>query len=113
MDQATELYPVPADFAAHARVNAERYAADYARSVSDPEGFWGEVGRRIDWIRPYTRVRDVSYRLEDFHIRWYEDGTLNVAYNCLDRHLRERGRLPIDVAVGWLLEATGEPTRCR
>jgi len=105
MDQATQLYPVPADFAAHARVNAARYAADYARSVSDPEGFWGEVGRGIDWIRPYTKVRDVSYRLEDFHIRWYQDGTLNVACNCLDRHLRERGDR---VAIVWEGDRPGE-----
>jgi acetyl-CoA synthetase len=105
MDQASDLYPVPADFAAHARVTAGRYAADYARSVSDPAAFWGEVGRRVDWIRPYTKVMDVSYRLEDFHIRWYEDGTLNVAYNCLDRHLRERGDR---VAIVWEGDRPGE-----
>ena len=105
MDQATDLYPVPAQFAALARVDAARYAADYARSVSDPDAFWGEVGRRIDWIRPYTRVRDVSYRLEDFHIRWYQDGTLNVAHNCLDRHLAERGDR---VAIVWEGDRPGE-----
>src|SRR5580693_5980899 len=77
MDHATHLYPVPAAFAARARVDARRYAADYARSVSEPEAFWGEIGRRLDWIRPYSKVKDVSYRLDDFHIRWYEDGTLN------------------------------------
>ena len=105
MDQATDLYPVPAQFAALARVDAARYAADYARSVSDPDAFWGEVGRRIEWIRPYTRVRDVSYRLEDFHIRWYQDGTLNVAHNCLDRHLAERGDR---VAIVWEGDRPGE-----
>ena len=105
MDQATHLYPVPAEFAARARVDAARYASDYARSVSDPETFWGEIGRRIDWIRPYTLVRDVSYRLEDFHIRWYQDGTLNVAYNCLDRHLHERGDR---VAIVWEGDRPGE-----
>ncbi|HEY4974282.1 MAG TPA: acetate--CoA ligase [Steroidobacteraceae bacterium] len=105
MDQATHLYPVPADFAARARVNAQRYAADYARSVSDPQAFWGEVGRRVDWIRPYTKVKDVSYRLEDFHIRWYEDGVLNVAHNCLDRHLSERGDR---VAIIWEGDRPGE-----
>jgi acetyl-CoA synthetase len=105
MDQATDLYPVPAEFAALARVDAARYAADYARSVSDPDAFWGEVGRRIEWIRPYTRVRDVSYRLEDFHIRWYQDGTLNVAHNCLDRHLAERGDR---VAIVWEGDRPGE-----
>jgi acetyl-CoA synthetase len=105
MDQATHLYPVPAEFAARARVDARRYAADYARSISDPQGFWGEVGRRVDWIRPYTKVKDVSYRVEDFHIRWYEDGTLNVAHNCLDRHLSKHGDR---VAIIWEGDRPGE-----
>jgi acetyl-CoA synthetase len=82
-------YEVPADFAAAARVDARAYARDYERSVTDAEGFWAEVGRRLKWIRPYTRVKDVSYKLADFRIRWYEDGVLNVAENCLDRHLPE------------------------
>jgi acetyl-CoA synthetase len=105
MNHATHLYQVPAEFAARARVDARRYAADYAHSVSDPQAFWGEVGRRIDWIRPYTKVKDVSFRLEDFHIRWYEDGTLNVAQNCLDRHLTERGDR---VAIIWEGDRPGE-----
>jgi acetyl-CoA synthetase len=94
----SHLYEVPAEFARRARVDARRYAADYARSVSDPDGFWGEIGRRIDWIRPYTQVRDVSFRVEDFRIRWYADGTLNVAANCLDRHLAKRGD---QTAIRW------------
>jgi acetyl-CoA synthetase len=105
MDHATRLYPVPAEFAARARVDARRYAADYARSVSDPEAFWGDVGRRLDWIKPYSRVKDVSFRLEDFHIRWYQDGTLNVAHNCLDRHLAKRGDR---VAIIWEGDRPGE-----
>jgi acetyl-CoA synthetase len=105
MDQATDLYPVPAEFAARARVDAADYKADYARSVSDPEAFWGEIGRRIEWIRPYTQVRDVSFRLEDFHIRWYHDGTLNVSHNCLDRHLQDRGDR---VAIIWEGDRPGE-----
>jgi acetyl-CoA synthetase len=105
MDHATRLYPVPAEFAARARIDAKRYKTDYARSVSDPQGFWGEVGRRLDWIRPYTKVKDVSFRAEDFHIRWYEDGTLNAAHNCLDRHLTERGDR---VAIIWEGDQPGE-----
>jgi acetyl-CoA synthetase len=105
MDHATRLYPVPAEFAARARIDAKRYKADYARSVSDPQGFWGEVGRRLDWIRPYTKVKDVSFRAEDFHIRWYEDGTLNAAHNCLDRHLAERADR---VAIIWEGDRLGE-----
>jgi len=105
MDQSINIYPVPPEFAARAHVDAARYAADYARSVSDPEAFWGEIGRRLDWIRPYSRVKNVSFRLEDFHIRWYEDGTLNVAYNCLDRHLAERADR---VAILWEGDRPGE-----
>ena len=86
----SHVYEIPEEFARHARVNAERYERDYARSVSDPEGFWGDVGRRLDWIRPFTQVKDVSFRVEDFRIRWYADGALNVAANCLDRHLAKR-----------------------
>ncbi len=87
----SQVYEVPADFARRAHVDAERYATEYARSVRDPAGYWGEVGRRLDWIRPYTQVRDVSFRLDDFRIRWYADGELNVSANCLDRHLAQRG----------------------
>jgi acetyl-CoA synthetase len=105
MEHATHLYQVPAEFAARARVDARRYAAEYARSVREPEAFWGEVGRRLDWIRPYTKVKDVSYRLDDFHIRWYEDGTLNVAQNCLDRHLSQRGDR---VAIIWQGDQPGD-----
>jgi len=67
------------------------YERDYAESVRDPEGFWRRIGRRLEWSRPYTRVRDVSFDAADLHIRWYEDGELNVAANCLDRHLATRG----------------------
>jgi acetyl-CoA synthetase len=108
MDQSTNLYPVPEEFAVRAHVDAARYATDYARSVRDPAAFWGEIGRRLDWMRPYSRVKDVSYRLEDFHIRWYEDGTLNVAHNCLDRHLAERADR---VAILWEGDRPGESRR--
>jgi acetyl-CoA synthetase len=81
------VYQVPAGFAAATSIDAARYERDYRTSVEQPEKFWGEVGKRLDWMRPYTKVKDTSYRLEDFHIRWYEDGQLNVSVNCLDRHL--------------------------
>jgi acetyl-CoA synthetase len=87
----TKLYEVPAEFAAKARYRREDYERLYAESVRDPEGFWGRMGKRVDWVRPYTRVKDVSYDAANFHIRWYEDGQLNVAANCLDRHLATRG----------------------
>jgi acetyl-CoA synthetase len=108
MSQTMHRYEIPADFAASARVTAKTYAADYARSLGDPEGFWGQVGRRLDWVRPYTRVKDVSYQLDDFHIRWYQDGTLNAAYNCLDRHLAQRGE---QTAIIWEADQPGESRR--
>ena len=86
-----DLFPVPADWAKRALVDEAKYNEMYAQSVADPEAFWGEHGKRIDWIKPYTQVKDVSYAHEDVHIRWYHDGTLNASVNCLDRHLETRG----------------------
>jgi acetyl-CoA synthetase len=108
MSQTTHRYEIPANFAASARVKAKDYAADYARSLKDPEGFWGQVGKRLDWIRPYTRVKDVSYQVDDFHIRWYQDGTLNASYNCLDRHLAQRAE---QTAILWEADQPGESRR--
>jgi len=88
---SSPLHPVPAAFAARARIDKAAYARDYAESVRDPAAFWGRVGQRLDWITPYTQVKDVSFDARDLHIRWYADGTLNVAANCLDRHLAARG----------------------
>jgi len=87
----SNVYEVPADFARTARVNAQSYAERYTASLRDPVAFWGEVGRRIDWLKPYTQVKDVSYDVKDFRIRWYADGETNVAHNCLDRHLAKHG----------------------
>jgi acetyl-CoA synthetase len=67
------------------------YQARYTESIEQPEQFWSRVGRRLDWIHPYSLVKDVSFRAEDFRIRWFYDGRLNVSANCLDRHLAERG----------------------
>ena len=86
-----ELFPVPADVAARAHVDEAGYAAMYARSIADPDGFWGEHGKRIHWIKPYAKVRDASFARERVHIRWFHDGTLNASANCLDRHLSARG----------------------
>jgi len=88
---SSPLHPVPAAFAARARIDKVAYARDYAESVRDPAAFWGRIGQRLDWITPYTQVKDVSFDARDLHIRWYADGTLNVAANCLDRHLAARG----------------------
>jgi len=85
------LYPVPDEWAKKAWVDNDKYLEMYQRSVEDPEGFWGEMGQRINWMKPYTQVKDVSYDKDDLHIRWYYDGTLNASANCLDRHLSTRG----------------------
>ena len=87
----SDLIPVPADWAKKAWVDATKYQAMYAQSVSDPVAFWGEHGKRLDWMKPYTQVKDVSYAKGDLHIRWYYDGVLNVSANCIDRHLAKRG----------------------
>ncbi len=92
-----KVYPVPAEWAERAWVDEDDYRETYARSVSDPEGFWREQAGRIDWIKPFTRVKNTRYA-PDVSIKWYEDGTLNVAHNCLDRHLAERGD---QVAIIW------------
>ena len=86
-----EIFPVPAEWAERALADEAKYNEMYENSVADPETFWGEHGKRIDWIKPYTQVKDVSYAPDDVHIRWYHDGTLNASVNCLDRHLDKRG----------------------
>ena len=93
-----KIYNVPAEWASRAWVNDAKYQAMYKRSIEDPNGFWGEIGKRIDWIKPYTKVKNSSYAPESVSIRWYEDGTLNVAANCIDRHLKTRGD---SVAIIW------------
>ena len=94
----TETYQVPKDVAAHALIDKGRYDEMYKRSIDDPDGFWGEHGKRIDWIKPYTKVMDCSYDPQNVSIKWYEDGTTNVSMNCIDRHLAKRGD---QVAIIW------------
>jgi acetyl-CoA synthetase len=85
------LYPIPESFAASTQVTRDEYQRMYAESLADPQRFWGRIGRRIDWIKEFTRVKDSSYAGDDCHIRWFYDGQLNVSSNCLDRHLQTRG----------------------
>jgi acetyl-CoA synthetase len=94
----TDIYPVTDEVRARALIDAAGYEKMYARSVEDNEGFWAEQAGRIDWIKPFTKVKDVSYARDDVHIRWYYDGTLNVCYNCVDRHLEAKAD---DVAIIW------------
>ncbi|SNS58646.1 acetate--CoA ligase [Tropicimonas sediminicola] len=86
-----EVGAIPENFKATAHIDAAAYDKMYAASVSDPEAFWGEHGKRLDWIKPYTKVKDTSFEPGNISIKWFEDGTLNVAANCIDRHLKKRG----------------------
>ncbi len=94
----SKIHEVKAQFAKRAHVDAAAYAELYRRSVEDNEEFWAEQAARIDWIKPFSKVRDVSFAKDDLHVRWYYDGTLNVCYNCVDRHLESKGD---DVAIIW------------
>jgi acetyl-CoA synthetase len=85
-----QVFPVPKEWAERAYADDVAYRALYSAACEDPEAFWGVQGLRLDWIKPYTKVKDTSFKQEDFHIRWFEDGVLNVAYNCIDRHLAKR-----------------------
>ena len=93
-----KIHPVPADFAKRAFVDHAKYLEMYKRSVVDPDGFWREQAQRIDWITPFTRVKNTSFKLPNVSIKWFEDGELNVSANCLDRHLAKRGD---QVAIIW------------
>ena len=92
------VHPVPAEWARRAYVDAAGHAEKYRRSIEEPEAFWREESARIDWIRPWTELSTCSFDEADFGIRWFADGTLNVAANCLDRHLATRGDT---VAIIW------------
>ena len=102
------VHPVPAEWAATAKITADRYAAMYAQSIADPEGFWAREMQRLDWLKLPTKIKDTSFAADDFHIRWFEDGTLNLAANCLDRHLAERGDT---VAILWEPDHPDTPAR--
>ncbi len=102
------LYPVPAEWAHNAKIDAARYAEMYAQSISDPDAFWCKEAQRIDWIKPFTTVQETSFNESDFGIRWFADGTLNLSANCLDRHLAERGDT---VAILWEPDSPDEAGR--
>ncbi len=101
----TKTYAVDSATAARALIDAAGYEEMYHKSVTDSEGFWSEQAQRIDWIKPFTKVRDVSFSKDDLHIRWFYDGSLNVCYNCVDRHLDSKGD---DIAIIW---EGDDPTR--
>ncbi|WP_419798374.1 MAG: acetate--CoA ligase [Terasakiella sp.] len=94
----SDIYPVNPEIAQKAHVDNEKYLEMYNQSVENPDAFWGEHGKRIDWFKPYTKVKNTSFDTHNVDIRWFEDGTTNVAHNCLDRHLETRGD---QVAIIW------------
>ena len=93
-----ELFPPRPDVAASAHIDAAKYAEMYKRSIDDPESFWAEHGKRVDWIKPFTKVKNVSYDKDNLSIKWFEDGTLNVSANCIDRHLKDKAN---QIAIVW------------
>jgi len=103
-----KLYPPSAELAASAHIDAAKYADMYKASVTDPEAFWGEHGKRIDWMKPYTKVKSVSYAHPDVSIKWFEDGELNVCANCVDRHLPERAD---QTAIIWEADDPNLPSK--
>jgi acetyl-CoA synthetase len=101
----SSTYPVPAAWAARAKVDARSYAALYAQSLADPDTFWRREGARLDWMKPFTQVSQWSFDEADFGVSWFADGELNVSANCLDRHLATRGDAP---AILWEPDSPGE-----
>ncbi|MFK8054333.1 MAG: acetyl-coenzyme A synthetase N-terminal domain-containing protein, partial [Woeseiaceae bacterium] len=87
----SKVYPVSSDVENNALLDRSDYDAMYALSISDNEGFWASQAQQVDWSRPFSRVKDVSFNRDDLHIRWFDDGELNVCYNCVDRHVATRG----------------------
>src|ERR1700693_580812 len=93
-----QVYDVPPEWSKRAFIDEAKYEAMYERSVKDPNGFWGEQAQRIDWFKPFTKVKNTSFDPHRVSIKWFEDGTTNVAHNCIDRHLAKRGD---QVAIIW------------
>jgi len=93
-----QIFPVPTQLAQNAWADEAKYLALYKQSIEDPDGFWGEQGRRIDWIKPYTKVKETNFNIPGVSIKWFSDGTLNASVNCIDRHLPARAN---QTAIIW------------
>jgi acetyl-CoA synthetase len=104
----SETYKVPKKWKDRAFIDKGEYEKLYQKSVEKPDKFWGKEGKRIDWIKPYTIVKNTSFEYPDVSIKWFEDGTLNVSANCIDRHLKKRGK---QVAIIWEPDGTAEQAR--
>jgi len=104
--QTQGVYSASSDFIRSAHVKADDYTALYAASVADPQTFWSREGQRIDWIKDYTRVKNTSFKPGSVSIRWFEDGTLNVSANCIDRHMVTRAN---QTAIIWEPDSPASP----
>ncbi|HEY6831137.1 MAG TPA: acetyl-coenzyme A synthetase N-terminal domain-containing protein, partial [Pseudolabrys sp.] len=93
-----KIYDVPAEWSQQAWIDDSKYQEMYARSIKDPDGFWAAQAKRIHWIKPFHKVKNTSYDPNHVSIKWFEDGTLNACYNCVDRHLPKRAN---QVAIIW------------
>ncbi len=94
----SKIYAVPAGYAQATTLSESDYQRLYAESVNNPEAFWANEAKCVEWSKPFTKVKDVSFDRDDFHVRWYEDGEINLSYNCLDRHLATH---PDKTAIIW------------
>src|SRR4029078_4113089 len=95
---SAKIYEIPAEWKQRAFIDETKYKEMYARSVNDPNKFWAEAAARLDWTKPFTKVKNTSFAPDDVFIKWFEDGSLNVAHNCIDRHLAKRGA---QTAIIW------------
>ena len=91
MFEQHDIHPVPEEWARNAWINNQTYLKEYERSIKDPDGFWGDQAKRLEWFKAPTKIKDTSFGPGEVYIKWFEDGTLNAAHNCLDRHLEKRG----------------------
>ena len=94
------IFKVPKKWSKNAYVDKNKYEKKYRLSIKDNEGFWRKEGKRIDWIKPYTKIKDVKYSKTDVKIKWYYDGTLNASANCIDRHLKNKKNKTAIILVG-------------
>src|ERR1700692_296470 len=92
------LIPVSKEWRERAFIDRAKYEEMYAHSVKDPDGFWRKQAERLDWAKPFTKVKNVSWDPDNLYIKWFEDGTLNVSANCIDRHLPARAK---QTAIIW------------
>ena len=98
-----EIYPVPELFKKTARTNEAQYFERYQQSIDHPDEFWAEAAKKLDWIKPFTQVKNTNFDKDNYKVEWFADGQLNVSENCLDRHLKEHPHKPAIIWKGIIL----------